>query len=192
MVRVVLRRCCAGAVLVSCRVVLCCAVLRHLPFANRSAWVRRRSLSCLRQFAAPELSVSEAVGMVPLIPRTSLAARVPFVCVAPVLTEIDAGTFSGLVPAVPGDRCSDPFPASAGVGVKRYFELPLRPDVSTQTVLNAFASAGASLALDGVHSSASAVLLQQKVRVCRLLRRPDSRPAGCAALVTPLPRVAGP
>lgn len=110
-----------------------------------------------------DLPLSEQVGMVPLIPRAGLGTAVPFVCVAPVLTEIDGTSYSALCPVVSGDRCSDPFPASAAIGSKRYFELLLRPDVSTQAVLNAFASAGTSLGLDGVANTKNSVLLEQRV-----------------------------
>ena len=59
-----------------------------------------------------------------------------------------------------------PPPGTAPVGgPRRYWELPLRPDVGTAKVLQEVAAVGRALGLDSVHSTARSLLLQQRVTV---------------------------
>jgi hypothetical protein len=118
-------------------------------------------------------SIAMSVMTVPLIPRTAIGAKIPFICVAPLLREVPLTYFTSCVTEKPlpqarptaSDRSHMPYTPAQSVGSRRLFELVLRPDVSTQDVLNAFAAAASTVHLDAVHSTSTSVLLQQVVNM---------------------------
>lgn len=118
-------------------------------------------------------SVAMSVMTVPLIPRTAIGASIPFLCLAPLIREVPLTYFTSCVTEKPlpqtrstaSDRSHMPFTPAQSVGSRRLFELLLRPDMSTQDLLNAFAAAGSAVDLDAVHSTSTSVLLQQVVNM---------------------------